>query len=83
MNGKYGGGGMPFAPAAFMNDGLFDVTFYKQPTLTASGFIGVFNSVTLKSGMHAYRDDWAHIRGNKIIIENLNYITPKIHESTE
>jgi hypothetical protein len=28
MNGKHGGGGMPFTPAAFFNDGMFDVTYY-------------------------------------------------------
>ncbi len=27
MNGKYGGGGMPIAPACLMNDGLFDVSY--------------------------------------------------------
>ena len=30
MNGKYGGGGMPLAPACLMNDGLFDVAYYNR-----------------------------------------------------
>ena len=31
MNGKYGGGGMPFAPLALLNDGLLDVLLHHGP----------------------------------------------------
>ena len=31
MNGKYGGGGMPFAPLALLNDGLLDVVLHHGP----------------------------------------------------
>jgi diacylglycerol kinase family enzyme len=47
-NGQYFGGGMRVAPAALMDDGLFDVTLWKGFTLADF----VFKSASLYSGSH-------------------------------
>lgn len=72
MNGKHGGGGMPFCPGAFMNDGMFDTAFCTN--VTAKHIPGIYSDVALNGGMHAYDTNWTHVRGDKFVAENLNFL---------
>lgn len=72
MNGRFAGGGMPFSPACLMNDGLLDVAFYNQ-TITGTGIFSLLHQMKAGNGVNAYDDNWTHIRGNKIVMENVNY----------
>ena len=82
MNGRNGGGGMPFTPAALMNDGLLDIAFYND-VLQAHKIPSIMNNLLLKYGTHAYQPDWTHLRGSKVILENLNYEPDSMNDIAE
>ncbi len=54
MNGKYGGGGFPFTPAALMNDGLFDVCFKQDNQIKTLDLIKIYTDVMSNCGTHVY-----------------------------
>jgi diacylglycerol kinase family enzyme len=71
MNGKFGGGGLPFAPCAFMNDGLMDFTYSKKENIGTYDIPGIFNKIVMSKGIHIYDPEWVSIRGDKIVIKNV------------
>lgn len=73
MNGRFGGGGLPMTPACLMNDSLLDISFYNQ-VITGLKIFGIINTLKTNHGLHAYAPDWTHLRGSKIVIDNLNYV---------
>lgn len=72
MNGRFGGGGMALAPCSLMNDGLLDVSVFNK-VIQAKDIPSIINQVIIQKGQHAYNEEWIHLRGNKIVLENLNY----------
>ena len=52
-NGKYAGGGMPFTPASFMNDGVMDIAIYRQFASTPR-LAELLYKVIGKHGQHVY-----------------------------
>lgn len=73
---------MPFTPAALMNDGLLDIAFYND-VLQAHKIPSIMNNLLLKYGTHAYQPDWTHLRGSKVILENLNYEPDSMNDIAE
>ncbi len=71
-NGRFAGGGMAFTPACLMNDGLLDVSYYDN-VAQLQHIYKIMNSILLKGGIHAYEKEWRHLRGSKIVMENLNF----------
>lgn len=62
---------MPFTPYSFMNDGLLDLAYYNRP-ISTTDVPGIFNRVVMKGGIHAYDEEWVNVRGDKIVIKNMN-----------
>lgn len=82
MNGRFAGGGMPFSPACLMNDGLLDVAFYNQH-IKGHQIMGILYDMKAKNGINAYDPNWTHLRGQKIVMENLNYMPNSTTELQE
>ena len=74
MNGLYAGGRMPFAPGAYLNDGLLDFTLQIGGTRVKDGIRFLKNCVAL-DGQHIYTDQIAYFRAKKIMFTNKNYET--------
>ena len=71
MNGIYAGGRMPFAPGAYMNDGLFDfVIMTCDPKLKDA--LKFLKDCVGHDGQHIYTSNFKYFRGNKIVFTNKN-----------
>jgi len=82
MNGRFAGGGMPFSPASMMNDGLLDVALYTK-IIKGSQIVGILYDLKAKNGMNAYDPNWCHLRGKKIVMENMNFMPNSTTELQE
>ena len=72
MNGNYAGGRMPFAPGAYLNDGLLDFVLQRGGTRIKDGLKLLKNMIAL-DGQHIYTDQIAYFRAKKIMFTNKNY----------
>ena len=71
-NGRFGGGRIPFTPAALLNDGLFDLLILRGK----AGFKEVASFVknaVVQGGHHVYKPKWYSFRGRKVVFTNKNF----------
>lgn len=73
-NGRFGGGRIPFTPAALLNDGLFDLLILRGQAgvKEVASFV---KSAVVQGGHHVYKPKWTSFRGTKVVFTNKNYIT--------
>ena len=73
MNGRFGGTGVPFAPCALLNDGLFDLVFQHGPT-KFSNYCEFVNQGIVGGGKQLYLNNYEYIRARKMKLINRNIV---------